>query len=328
MSDELTKPELLRTTTIPAGTRFDVGAEIKDTTFQPGSIGYMGFALGPDESCPNVMFYNAVVVRRGQKGKLRVEQNMLLAPVFILPGVPFEFTIPVNEERKYFVDMNPAILETTNLVNTDDTQSIDVITDTEYHFLAYALAKGLFLHELDAVSKPIDHPLMKTLNIGGDNPRQRVFSNKKNSPFRKLINDVEAMVRDGRASNLLEHFWHPSVQPALVAEMHAIEVALTLPALEYDRKVNGALIPAIDYIIDKLKSNEGKALKNQKILIESAEMTKAEIYASDKRLSSQIERRLNHVIKNRESVKSEGPIPVPSFASGKKVTHVFSGHQS
>lgn len=329
MLDGLTKPELFRTTATQCGTRFDIGTAIKDTTFQPGSVGYMSFALGPDESCPNVMFYNTVIVRRGQKGKLRVEQNILLAPIFIIPGIPLEFTVPVNEERKYFVDINPIILETTNFLNTDNDQNqVDVITDIEHHFLAHTLSKGLFFTELDSASKPIEHPLMKKLNINGDNPRQRVFHNKKHSSFHKLICDVEGMVRDGQTAVLFDAFWNPLSQSIIIDEMHNIEVALTLPILEYNRKVNNVLKSAIEYIINRLKSNDGKAFKNSKVLIKSAEMTHTAINFSDLQLSKQIERRLNHIIKNRELVKSEGPVLVPSFASGKKVTHVFSGYQS
>lgn len=328
MTNELIKPELFRTTAVPYGTKFDVGSSIKDNTFQPGSVGYMSFALGPDESCPNVMFYNTVVVRRGQKGKLRVEQNMLLAPIFVIPGIPLEFTIPTNEERKYFVDMRPVFLETANFINTDEDQDPEVIIDLEYNFLAHILAKGLFLYELDSVSKPIEHPLIKKLNINGDNPRQRIFSNKKNSLLYKLTTEVENMVREGRSTTLFNDFWHPDAQSKLIYEIQSVEAALTLPLLEYNRKVNSVLKLAIEYIINRLKSNEGQAFKNNKILIKSAEMTYTEIDNSDKQLSSQIDHRLNHIIENRELAKSEVPIAISPYTSGKKVTHVFSSYQN
>lgn len=323
------KPVFFETTAMPSGTKFTVGTETKDTTFPTGSLGYLTFALGPDCKCPNVMFYNTVVIRRGKGGKWRVEQNMLLAPIFILPGVPLEFTVPPSDERKHFVDMRPCSLETMDLTNRSSFDTESEYEECMYSYLGYALAKSLFLKELDSTTKPIDHPLMKKLEVNGDRPRQRVFNTKKKTVLRNLVNDIEGLVRDNQHEHISDMFWGPSAQERVFTEIRSAEVALTLPFLEYSKKVNSVLLSAIEYIHERLNSSEGKALPNHKMLYESAKITSQAVKASEKRLSQQINDRLKYIVDNRELVKSEVPSPVGlSIPSEGKVTHVFSGHQS
>jgi hypothetical protein len=276
------------------------------------------------------MFYTTVVVRRGQKGKWRVEQNMLLAPIFKLPGVPLDFTVPPSDERKHFVDMQPNPLETMDLRNCGGFSSEGAYDACMYNYLGYALSKGLFLKELDSATKPIDHPLMKKLEVNGDKPRQRVFSSNKKSSLRTLVSDVEALVNDRHHDHISELFWSPIAQERVFNDIRNFEVALTLPSLEYGRKVNSVLKSAINYISDKLRnSKEGRELPNHRALVESAKMTTKAVNDADSRFAAQISRRLNHIVKNRELVKSEVPFPMPSpsFSKGK-VTHVFSSNQN
>jgi hypothetical protein len=323
------KPAFFETTAMPCGTKFIVGTETKDTTFPTGSMGYTAFALGPDCKCPNVMFYNTVVIRRGKGGKWRVEQNMLLAPIFILPDTPLEFTVPPSDERKHFIDMVPCALETMDLTNQNSFASEELYEECIHSYLGHVLAKSLFLKELDSATKPIDHPLMKKLELNGDRARQRVFNTKQKSVLRNLVSDIEGLVRDRQYEHISDMFWKQSAQETLFKELRSAEVALTLPSLEYSKKVNGVLLAAIEYVQERLNSSEGKALPNHKMLHESAKITAQAVKAAEKRLSQQIASRLQYIVDNRELVKSEVPSPAGlSIPSEGKVTHVFSGHQS
>lgn len=318
----------LQTTALPCGTKFIIGTDIKDSTFQPGSIGYLSFVLGSDCECPNIMYYNTVIVRRGNKGKLRIEQNMLLAPIFKLPGVPIDFLIPHNAERKYFVDIQPFILNTENLTNVGNGGGLspEELSERQFSFLGFSLAKGLFLQELDSTTKSIDHPLMKKLNIG-ENSKQKLFSSKKKSVLSHLIDNIESLVKDGRIDTINENFWYPAVQSALIKEIRNFEVALTLPMLEYSRKVNNVQTSAIEYIIKQLESDDGKSLPNQKLLLDLATSTWKNIKEIDTQLTYKIEQRLSHIIHNRELVNDEvsfiGKLKTTSY---KKATHVFSSY--
>lgn len=332
MSKSVEEIPLFATTHVNCGSEFILGNDLKDTTFHPGSVGYMSFALGDDYTCPNVMFYNTVIIRRGQKGKWRVEKNMLLAPIFLLPGVPLNFIIPENNERKHFVDMQPIITKTTNLANSGNHDTMYDLKRT-YQFLAYTLAKGLFFQKLDSATKPIKHPLIRELTGDGNlSPIQKIFSTK-NGPSRliELVNNVESLVRSNDQDHLNDLFWNTSAQRTLLKELRAAEVRLTLPALEYNKKVNEKLQSAIKYIIEKLNTKEGKALANHKTLLASANATEKDItdkiLYTDKRITS----RLEHIVKNRKLVgispKKINPFK-SDFSTKGKDTHVFSSNQS
>lgn len=318
----------LQTTAVQCGTKFIIDQAIKDSVITPGSMGYMSFALGAECNCPNVMYYNTVLIRKGQKGKLRVEQSMLLAPIYHLPNVPIEFTIPANDERKHCVDIRPLQLNTEDLKNSGPGISAAVLNERQFNFLGFALAKGLFLQELDAAAKPIDHPLVKKLNLG-ESPRQKVFSSRKKTTFQYLISDVETLVRENRLDSINESFWHPAVQPGIISDIRNVEVTLALPALEYSRKVNTVKLAALEYIINQLKADGGKSLPNKDQLLKAAEITEKAVIESTEHLTSKIEARLKHIIKNRELVRDEVPNngKLNLSASDKKVTHVFSSNQ-
>jgi hypothetical protein len=290
--------DLLETTICDSGTPFTIGNEVKDGTFIPGSYGFMSMTLGPECTCPNVMFYKAVIVRRGKGGKDRFEQVMLLAPIFKLPGVPLDFLIPENDGRQHFVDMS--VRHTPINLSSEYDKGILKFVEEGLGingFVGCLKAKTMFLKELDNVTKAASHPLAEKIGTAG--VMQNVWPNKY-SPLYTFDKNIDHLYNSGELSYIHDEFFVSPNKENLLNEIHRIEAMLMLPRIEHLNKVEMVAESALKYIMEKLKSSDGKKLKNSKELIEMTERTMTVVKDKQKFLSSLIDKRMNCIYKNRK----------------------------
>lgn len=294
--------DLLETTICDPGTYFTISDAIKDGTFIPGSAGFMSMILGPECTCPNVMFYKTIIIRKGKRGKDRFEQAMLLAPIFKLPGVSHDFLIPENDGRKYLVDMQirrePLSLESEFNVNNGALNFVEEDLGIN-GFVGCLKAKTLFLKELDNITKAATHPLAE--KIGNSGVMQRVWP-EKNNPLYNFDRRIDSMYSENNLPQVRDEFCVSPNKGYLIKEISRIEAMLMLPRVEHLNKVEQVAEEALKYIMKKLKSPEGKKLKNTTELIDMTERTMAVVNKKQKFLTNLIDKRMTCIYKNRKKL--------------------------
>lgn len=294
------KGQLLETNICNCGTSFKVDEVIKDKTFQPGSKGFLSYIMGPDCNCPNVVFYKVVTIRRGKGGKQRLNENMILVPIFNLPGVPLEFTIPSNVERKYFVNIDVNPTDTVDEAALKFTSSKDRL-----HFLGQLLARASFAKELDRVVFPNEHQVTQAIGTNGDtrNGNPKIWPTGKTAILKSFQDSVENLFSYEDYAVIEDKFWNAEKRGTLRSQLHRVEVALTIPKLEYQRKVGETMKEALVYIDKKLKTKEAKDFENIGELKASVKLTTEAVDSAIKTTKHAINKRLSIIAKNRKLLK-------------------------
>ena len=99
------KIEMLSSGLLEPGAMFCVTDRVKDNTFSPGSLGFVSFIKGLDESYQNVAKIRCVMIRRGKGGKPRLMNATICVPVFNVEHENFPKLMPEPGARKYYMDI-------------------------------------------------------------------------------------------------------------------------------------------------------------------------------------------------------------------------------
>jgi len=142
------------------GTKFIVTDDTKDGTFGPGTTGFLSYVKGHDQDYSNVVYLNAVILKRGKTGKKRLDNNELSTPIFDIRDDNISKVMP-EEKRRYYVHIEPVPLCKSSIQNLSD---ID--------FIAWSHAWAMYVYKLSTRAKHIkswpedaDHFLNRILNI-------------------------------------------------------------------------------------------------------------------------------------------------------------------
>jgi len=285
-----TTTNVLQTTISSPGTIFQLGEEIKDSTFPPGTEGYISYIMGPDHNNPNVVFHQVVTIRRGKKGKPRINVNIILSPIFSLPGVPMEFLVPLDVERKHLVDMAVVKHATKNILAETTTNEVS--------FLGQTLARALLAVELDKAIYPSNNRIMQTVGLPGHKV-VNIWPKSKTSLLSRLTKETERLMDDGETGRLFNDFCNLDARISILNELKLVESCLTIPRLEYQRKVTTVLMAALDYIKIKLKEASEVEVPNKEELLKIVNNTKKMVKNKEYNVNKAIDTRLEAIVKNR-----------------------------
>lgn len=135
--------------------RFVVSGDSTDTTFGPGSVGFISHIRGGDTDFPNLIYVAASVIRRGKTGKERLEVAELCIPLFDSNDDTLKKFWPgENEKRKSLIRIEPP--------HSDTTVNISSMSDIE--FLGWSNSVALFLEKLLSSSAKIKSILPEDQN--------------------------------------------------------------------------------------------------------------------------------------------------------------------
>ena len=123
------KDDILTSNLLEAGAMFKVTDDIKDNTFSPGSLGFVSYVKGIDESYQNVAKMFTVMIRRGKSGKARLMDVTLCVPVFYVDHKGFKKLLPEEGNKKYFMH-----------IEREAPLATDIMTYPGLEFLGYASA--------------------------------------------------------------------------------------------------------------------------------------------------------------------------------------------
>lgn len=122
------------------GTKFIVDQRTEDTTFGPGTTGFISFVMGRDCDYSNVVHLQASIIKRGKSGKERIEMCELSMPIFDTNSEHIKKMMPDDKRRGY--------LHITTLPKSGSLLDVSNI-----EFLGWGLAYSRFLHQLSLKAK-------------------------------------------------------------------------------------------------------------------------------------------------------------------------------
>jgi hypothetical protein len=281
----------LEPTIATPGTPFEVGDSIKDTTFSPGTVGMLSYIVGPDYNNPNVVFHKVLTTRRGKRGKERFNVNVLLSPIFTLPGVEMDWLIPTDVERKHLVDMTVIKGVTKNMISPK-------LTD-DFSFLVHTLSRALLTAELDKAVYPSGEKIMQTVGLPG-HKEVSIWPNNKTSMLKRFVREVESSFNEGNQEGLYEYYCNPTARVNLLKELQVVESCLVIPRLEYQRKVAGVMLEALDFIKTKLNDASKTERPDKSTLLQQVNFTRKIIKSKEHNASKAIDTRLEAIVTNRK----------------------------
>lgn len=147
------------------GVKFTITNKFKDGTFTPGSMGFTSSVLGIDHDHQNVAEIQVIIIRKGKAGKHRLNQNILLVPIFLLDNKNFMKLLPVGT-KKYFVQMERV------------ESPIDTMEMAPIDFMGWSSAMAL---RLEKMSRDCHH---------------RRWPNASSNPLNKILRANESFDED------------------------------------------------------------------------------------------------------------------------------------
>jgi len=125
MSDK----EILSSRLLEPCSMFKVTDAVKDTLFPPGTLGFISFVRGTDDSYQNLAKVSAIMIRKGKSGKQRILNGSLFLPIFHIDHEGFNKLMPDEGSKKGYVQIEP-----------DLPPTVDLMALSPMAFLGYAVA--------------------------------------------------------------------------------------------------------------------------------------------------------------------------------------------
>jgi hypothetical protein len=184
------------------GTKFIVTDETKDSTFGPGTTGFIAYVKGHDQDYSNVIYLNTVILKRGKTGKRRIDNSELSTPIFDFKDDNLTKVMP-DEKRRYYVHIEP-VLPCEGTIQ--DMSNMD--------FLGWAHAQAMYIHKLSTKAKhimswprDIDHFLNRVLSINeyyGEDLNDELTNNAFREKFTKSIRILESTLVKGSLQYMIK----------------------------------------------------------------------------------------------------------------------------
>ena len=129
---------LLSCCLLKPGAKFVVTSEVKETTFPPGTTGFMSYMLKPDVDYQDVVTIKTVVIRRGKGGMNRINVNNMSVPIFNDKRMlKHDNYLPIG--KRYYVHTDEIVMD-----------EINVVKMRNMDFLGWACAKAVNLRYLSS----------------------------------------------------------------------------------------------------------------------------------------------------------------------------------
>ena len=215
---KLLEPGLLISSLLEPGAMFKVTDKIKDGSFPPGSLGFLSFVRGIDESYQDIAKVCAVMIRCGKTGKARIMNANLSVPVFYVDHKGFDKLLPSEGERKGFVHIERHLPMATDLGAMDPLQ-----------FLGHAVA----------MSKRIKHM--------SDQCRHKKWPEAKSNPINVLKRMPDYFNED--PDTMLEKYTNEDFRSSFIQEARRMATSLIRVHIELDMTRADVEINAAEFLL-------------------------------------------------------------------------------
>jgi len=218
------------------GSKFIVTGESEDSTYGPGTMGFISFVKGFDQDFPNVAYLVVSVVRRGKGGKLRVERAEISTPIFEFDNAALKENMP-DEKRRFYVHIEGQ----QNLTNVNDMLSVD--------FIGWAFAIAMFVNKLSQCSKHF-----------------KPWPNSSAHVLNKALNAADIWAES--EEHAVEVLSDPDFRNSFVREARIMESTLVKSSLGYMAKVAGLEEAAATHLLKLNPKDANKQIATNKDLHE------------------------------------------------------------
>lgn len=210
----------------PVGTEFIVSPLIKSGVFPPFSAGFIGNFNGQFKNSPNVIILNATLIRKGKRGKQRIENILLTTQVF---DIEIERKgLKLDEFKGY-----PFV----HITNAENTYS-NVMDMEPLEFLGWGTAHLTYLAEL-----------YKDADVAKRWPRGNV------SPINIMMNMGDRFYND--PAGALNLYAAEDFRTNFTQELRMMETSVAKTVLQYKLTLSAAELKAAAYLLwDNLREED------------------------------------------------------------------------
>jgi len=183
---------------------FQVTNKFKDNTLSPGSLGFVSFIRGVDESYQDVAKVVSIIIRRGKTGKARLMYVDLYVPIFTVDHKGFRKLLPESGARRYFT-------------YTERYSPIagDIMKLNGLEFLGYATA------------------MSKRIKYMSDQCKHRKWPEAKSNPI-NVLKRLPEHFEDNPVEVMLEKYANQSFRKGFVEEIRRLTSSLVRVHLQLE----------------------------------------------------------------------------------------------
>lgn len=233
---------------LPTGTRFVVTEKTTDSSFTPGTTGFMSYVKGRDVCFKNVFYFIGSVIRRGKNGKERTDVVEFSAPIFELPVENAEKFLPDDKRKNYIhIEMEKDI-------------PTNMLVAPEMEYLGWALAWARFVNKLNTKTT-----WFNVWPKDNDDSLNRIYN------LASFFEEDPSYVKETYANNV--------ARMDFTKKIRMLECTLIISALTYLSKVVGLEVEALKDMYEKGLGDSKEVEKNIRVYNEKFKLLELAIQA-------------------------------------------------
>ena len=211
--------EKLASNLLTPGTKFAVTDDVKESTFGPGTTGFMSYIKNADSDYEDVAHAVVSIIRRGKGGKQRLDVSNISIPIFSDSRMlEHKNYLPIG--RRHYVH-----------IESIDFDVDDLITITPIDFLGWMTAYSRYLHYL------VQNIAKQKKGLWPNDPQHNL-----NMAIR--LPDMFLQNEEGTTAALTAEAWRTQ----FVVQARAKESALIKCALRYKESVVKATLNSAQFL--------------------------------------------------------------------------------
>ena len=210
----MSKTEVIENNMLRPGSKFTVIDGVTDSTFGPGTTGFVAYVKGFDQDYQNVVFLECVISKRGKTGKSRMDTAQISVPIFNVDDKKFSEMMP-DEKRRYYVYIKPEPVPG-SLMEVDGMD-----------FIGMSFARALFLHKLSTRAN-----------------RMNVWPKSRDDMLNKFLNMNSFF--DENPEEVIDRFSTEDIRMGFITKSRIIEATLLKCSLAYIAQLTRIELGAIN----------------------------------------------------------------------------------
>ena len=253
--------EILISKLLEPGAMFKITDAVKDTAFQSGSLGFVSYIVGVDDSYQDLAKISVVIIRKGKGGKDRIQNSTIYSPIFYVDHKGFNKLLPEEGSKKGYVQ-----------IERDIPIATDVMVVNPMVFIGYGVA------------------LSKQIRYMSSRCKHKKWPEAKSHPINVMRHLPDYFEED--TAILIEKYSTNKFRSDFIVEIRRMASSLVRVQIELDRDRADTEINAAEFLVFTNKGEflpkDAKDKKNEYKFTDDDAMLKRTL-AYHKKIRSDIE---------------------------------------